>query len=166
MENPNRLPSLLKGHLATWTRAVQLQRTRIQEADTATDRQIDSYFCVISLSQVLRAAVEMRRCTGDALLNRACNRFQANLPDAKDLRDVLMHFDAYEKVRGNLQESRAMGPLNIFTESGDSRFWLRINDLKIELGSALQNAEDLAYEAMCAADRHLQRVKRSRIVEG
>jgi len=101
----------------------------------------------------------MKRSTGDELLNRACKRFQADLPDAKDLRDVLTHFDAYEKGRGKLQKSRAMGPLNIFTEAGDSRFWLRINELKIELGLALQSAEELAYEAMCAADRHSQRVR-------
>lgn len=158
-ENPNRLPSVIKGHLETWTRAVQLQRSRILGADFGTDRQIDSYFCVIALSQVLRAAVEMNRITGDALLNRACKRFQKDMPDAKGLRHVLIHFDAYERGKGQLQKGGAMGTLNIFTESGENRFWLRINDMKIELGSALQNAEDLAYEAMSAADRHSERVK-------
>ena len=164
-ENPNRLPSLIKGHLGTWTRAVQLQRSRISGADFGTDRQIDSYFCVIALSQVFRAAVEMKRITGDALLDQACKRFEKDLPDAQGLRDILIHFDAYERGKGKLQKAGAMGTLDIFTESGETRFWLRINDLKIELGLALQNAEDLAYEAMNAADRHSERVKQKRVTK-
>jgi hypothetical protein len=122
-------------------------------AEFGVDRHIDAYLCVIALSQVMRAALEMKRATGDALLRDACDRFQSDLPDAKDLRDVLTHFDRYERGTGDLQVSKIMGPLNIFTESGEGRFWLRINHLKIELGSASQSADDLAYEAISAADR-------------
>jgi hypothetical protein len=122
-------------------------------AEFGVDRHIDAYLCVIALSQVMRAALEMKRATGDALLRDACDQFQSDLPDAKDLRDVLTHFDKYERGTGDLQVAKIMGPLNIFTESGEGRFWLRINHLKIELGSASEAADDLAYEAISAADR-------------
>ena len=101
----------------------------------------------------------MKRITGDALLHDACERFQSDLPDTKDLRDVLIHFDEYEKGKGNLQQYGTMGALNIFTESGDDRHWLRINHMKIELGSASRNADDLVYAALDAADRYSQRIK-------
>jgi hypothetical protein len=110
----------------------------------------------------MRAALEMKRATGDATLRDACDRFQSDLPDAKDLRDVLTHFDKYERGTGSLQIHGGMGPLNIFTESGEDRFWLRINHLRIELGSASQGADDLAYEAIDAADRLRARLSRRR----
>ena len=127
--------------------------------DFGVDRQVDSYLCVIALSQVFRAALEMERITGDALLRDACERFQSDLPDSKDLRNVLIHFNEYEKGEGILQKNGTMGALDIFTESGDDRHWLRINHMKIELGSASRNADNLVCAALDAADRHAQRIK-------
>jgi len=156
--NPNTLPYLINGHMAIWRRAAQLQKDRVLAAEFGPDRQIDSYLCVMAISQTFRAALEMRRITGDALLSDACEQFQSDNPDATDLRDILTHFDDYERGSGRLQKAGTMQGLNIFTESGDGRFWLRINQMKIELGATSQNVDNLVYEAFDAGDRYSQRM--------
>jgi len=164
--NPNTLPYLIKGHLGVWRRAVQLQKDRVLAPEFGPefgpDRHIDSYLCVIAISQAFRAALEMLRVTGDARLREACELFQCDVPDAKDLRDVLTHFDAYERGNGHLQVAGAMQGLDIFTESGDDRFWLRINHMKIELGATSKNIDNLVYEAFDAADRYSTSIHRSK----
>jgi hypothetical protein len=141
--------------LETWRRAVQLERERLLIADTGIDHHIDSYFCVIALSQLLRAAKAMEIATKDALLRKALEQFQVNVPDAKDPRDILSHFDAYQAGTGKLQKKGRMGELVIYLEAGENRRWLRINHLKIEFASAASNADMLAGEAFDASARFM-----------
>lgn len=43
-ENPNRAPSPLQGHIATWLRATELQKDRIlRSGDSVADAQADEY---------------------------------------------------------------------------------------------------------------------------
>jgi len=155
-ENPNRSASLLRGGLESWRRAVHLQRERVLAGESGADRHIDTYFCVIALSQVVEAARAMERVTHDTQLQKALKRFQNDAPHAKDLRDILSHFGAYQRGVGNLQKAKKIGELLIFTESGDDRQWLRINHLKIEIGSAEAGAGELAAAAFDASARVFQ----------
>lgn len=130
-----------------------MQGERLLVSESGVDRQIDAYLCVIALSQLMRVAIAMKRATGDTSLREVCKRFQSDLPDAKNLRDILSHFNEYQRGAGKLKKARKMGELQVFMESGDGRFWLRVNDLKIELGSAVAGAQDLANAAMDASER-------------
>jgi hypothetical protein len=104
----------------------------------------------------------MARATGDAKLRAACDAFLARNPDAKALRDVLTHFDAYEAGTGKLQSKKGFGDLAIFFERGESTLALRINDMRIALNQALSEADALLYASIDAQVRLRERLRKAR----
>jgi hypothetical protein len=145
------------GTSGNWRRAVQLQRERLGSSPDSTDRFVDAYLCIIALSQVLRGAEAIKRVTGDAKLRDACDGFLAAQGDATDIRDILTHFDAYERGEGTLQTNGGMGELNISFERGEDRYWIVVNGKRVELLGAEENADALVAEVLDAVARHSAR---------
>jgi len=100
------LPTVGMNYLYTWYRAAVMEHERVVDQTRGrADRQVDAYQFVHALRQVHRSACMIR----DALdgyarheAGRAVADFEAAVPDAKNARDVLDHFDAYAQGMGNL----------------------------------------------------------------
>jgi hypothetical protein len=99
----------------TWNTLVSKQYVRVLEANNRVDRQLDLYLFAISVRGVLRAADLARAIAQDAgmrqrvsKIDRAKGRFDSTIPDSKQVRDVLEHFDAYRRGKGDLQNDRKM----------------------------------------------------------
>ena len=92
----------LEGWMLGWLQAAQLQMQRVRrsEGGTFADAQVDGMLFVVALDSAEVAAV--------ALLGKghpAIAAFRAAVPHLRDMRDLLMHFDAYVQERGHLQKS-------------------------------------------------------------
>lgn len=96
-----------------WQRAVQLAVLRLRDADDQriswfSSRQIDARQLVFALRQILNAerlvavVLEARGVDTAAheALARARQRFEDALPGIKDMRDALIHFDAWSRGQG------------------------------------------------------------------
>lgn len=105
-KNPYRIPVELSGHAWVWRRAVALQAERVYEPLAGADRFVDAYLLVIAIRQVYASAPAMNKGVKgtDQLLQSATDNFLKDHPSAKDVRDVLIHFDQYQVGEGRLQK--------------------------------------------------------------
>lgn len=96
-----------------WQRATRLAILRLRDPDDLriswfSSRQIDARQLVFALRQLLNAerlvavAMEARGVDSAAVdaLAHARQRFEDELPDIKNMRDALMHFDEWSRGRG------------------------------------------------------------------
>jgi len=116
-------------------------------------RQSDAALLAVAVRNVLRAAIAVAALGDDEVLDAAIKAFDAALPGASDLRDVLEHFDAYEARRGNLQKSGRMEAYHVFYERGADHYVLHVGDLALEVDTATDAAIDLAEATLKAVDR-------------
>lgn len=153
------LPAIGFGYLYQWHRAVVRQAERVLDPNTRTiDAQTDGYLFVLALRQVMRAAQMIRdELDGDhrERVARAVARFRAAVPDAKNARDVLDHFDDYARgigdlahpgvKRGERQPSvEAASKFVIFYEkSAPGHFVLHFGDLTIDIAGAREATDQL-----------------------
>lgn len=95
--------------LSFWLDAAELQRDRIVEnaGDGNRDRA-DAAFFAIAIRNVVRAA-DLARDYEPASVPQALGAFDSAVPGAVKVRDVLEHFDDYERGKGRLQESGDLG---------------------------------------------------------
>jgi hypothetical protein len=62
------------------------------------------------------------------------------VPHAVGARDVLVHFDEYERGKGKLQKSRKNPPiLNVYTKNDGTTFWLYVlgDDYRLDVARQL-----------------------------
>jgi hypothetical protein len=154
---PDRI--LTMAHLAAWRNAVKLQRERVASGPDSTI-PTDARFLAVAVRNVLRAAHMAVLVSPDA--QSAIDRFDQEVPNAKDVRDVLEHFDKYAVGEGNLQKelrktlrigTRAYDRAAYFGESlvftPDDRWHLYVgNSLALDLQSAAEAAIHLADDAI------------------
>jgi len=109
----------LHGYVYVWAEATRRQRDRVldlsetilaQPPGTAYDDvrhhvESDLVLFAVALRNLLRA-VEWAQATYAPTLDKALEQFQAEVPHAVDLRDVLEHFDDYEQGIGQLQNPK------------------------------------------------------------
>ena len=138
-----------------WNHAVQLQKIRIMSGiglPTAgpVSKQADAYLFVLALRNVRRAAALTAKLAGGSrrvVIRRALVAFDEALPTAKDLRDVLDHFDDYALGRGKLQDSKRPWPLIEWYEESTDTYRLNIGVggklLAVEVGAASQASDAL-----------------------
>lgn len=97
---------------AAWSSAVDGQAARVLPVGLETAAyQTDVYLFILAVREVLRCAewakdhVDGQR-DGDRSrnLNSAVAAFDAAVPGATDVRDILTHFDEYERGKGTLQK--------------------------------------------------------------
>jgi hypothetical protein len=98
-------------HTVRWWKAVELQWARIQGVDDADDpaaqmmqRELDAIFFVVALRDLLRLAEAVADDDSTGAVRHAIDAFQQTIPDAKNVRDVIEHFDEYSRGVGNLQQ--------------------------------------------------------------
>lgn len=98
--------------LAIWHSAMQAQARRLEVARLdVPGYQTDVYLFVLALREVLRCAEwasSHAMSHGDrarsSKIDQAKNAFDQAVPGAADVRDILTHFDCYERGKGKLQE--------------------------------------------------------------
>ena len=95
------------GQLMMWERVTATMRTRIldPESDHAT-RQGDAHLFAMAVRQVIRFAELIRKLAPNrsplrGAIDSALAMFHKTCPQAKDIRDVLDHWDAYMQGVGN-----------------------------------------------------------------
>jgi len=163
-DNPGKIAVELAGHAHLWGGAVSIQAERVRNATGPYERHVDGYFLVFAIRQVVRSAEAMQKAVGgDTVLKTAQDRFLAEHPQAKAMRDVLSHFDDYERGTGTLQKSGEVGGIQIWFGVGDTSFTLALaSNLTIELTAASTAATSLANATLEAEDRFLARLKAAR----
>jgi hypothetical protein len=99
-------PAFVRGHILVyiveWSRAIDMQMRRVVTSKSFEDREVDSKLFAIALRNLLRAvewgikeadrARDGERSKG---LRAALNEFNAAIPHAVQVRDLLDHFDGF-----------------------------------------------------------------------
>ena len=110
--------ALAVGDALTWNAHVGRQWGRVLEAPSELDLQMDLQLLAIALRGVVRAASFARQVAqdrgdseGHTRLENAIRSFEDAVPNGKNVRDILEHFDDYRRGRGHLQRREEMGDL-------------------------------------------------------
>jgi hypothetical protein len=160
-----------------WARAVQdqlaLHETAREHyaanaADLETWERLHStaLVLVMSIDQVLAFERRVRRLTGDAELAQARTRFDAVVPHAEALRDLISHLDEYAVGQGQRQRGKRTPPISdpylstfIYWADGGGTI-LNLGDGQLNLRAAANAAIDLAPEVERVRAKHLERFSR------
>jgi hypothetical protein len=121
---------------------------------------------VVAIDQVLAFERRIRRLTGDAELAQARAHFDAVVPDAEALRDLVAHLDAYAVGEGWRQTGAQMPTLSepylttfIFWTDGGGTV-LNLGDEQLNVRTAASAAVKLAQMVERVRAKHLERVER------
>ena len=145
-----------QGHIRRWRRAVAMQDDRIRShpwEPGRPDRAVDTELLAVALRSLLRACWA---CHGSfdrpsyAPFKDAMNAFEAAVPHARVIRDLLQRFDRYE----------ADGHLDVFISLDEPAEWrvgpegysLLVNELRLDLGTAARESDRMAATALQAID--------------
>jgi hypothetical protein len=137
-----------------WLDAVDKQAERVAEAPDNGGGQVEILLFVTALRNVVRGA--------EALLgyeHEAVKSFYQSVPNAKAVRDMLEHFDAYVRGIGSLQKNRLTEDLpvsqwRVYYSSnepvgGERR--IHVDGLELDVRAAATAAWPLAQAALRAA---------------
>lgn len=145
-----------RGHISRWRRAVALQDDRIRAhpwAATVSDRAVDTELLAVSLRSLLRACWACHGCfdrPAYAPFEAAMNAFEAAVPHARVMRDLLQRFDRYDTD----------GHLDVFIGLDEPAEWvvgpegysLLVNELRLDLATAARESDRMAAGALRAID--------------
>jgi hypothetical protein len=98
--------------------------------------------------------------TGDEIIAAGLARFRENVPDAKDLRDVLEHLDEYAVGQGHRERTGAQGHWWPRIGHDHGRTFATIGELYVDLAAAATAAIELAYTTEDAWREHRIRLGR------
>lgn len=147
-----------RGQLHLWCRAVRLQAERVLQGERRLDSQVDALLLLVALRQASRAADLIAEESDDeatsAAVRSALHAFDERVPDVKDLRDVVEHFDDYMRGLGNLSHPRtsmnrripsssAASQFPIFYSWSGERYILHVGLMSVDVGDAAEAARDL-----------------------
>lgn len=101
---PGAIPlAVVHSYLDQWLSAVELQRDRLLNDATGGVWLADGAFFAFALRNLLRAVEVAQQVSGADDVADALAEFHHAVPAAKELRDVLEHFDRYWLGLGDLQ---------------------------------------------------------------
>lgn len=132
-------------HLLIWTLAVGSQRDRVAESRPITDTEVESYLYVLALRNLLRVA-RLAATFDPQASEAAVQEFEATIPAAIHIRDVLEHFDEYEAGIGRLQENgaiHALASVSVQRRSTGTGWLLTVGPLTLDIDDATQAAQRL-----------------------
>ena len=159
-----------------WARAVQDQlalhesareRFAANTVDLETWERLHgtALLLVVAIDQVLAYERRVRRLTGDAELAQARAHFDAVVPDAEALRDLISHLDEYAVGQGWRQQGKGTPPIRE-TNLATLVYWgngggtiLNLGDEQLNLRAAANAAIKLAPVVERVRARHLERVE-------
>jgi hypothetical protein len=141
-----------QGHIRRWQRAVEMQDERIRSHPWAAerpDRAVDTELLAMSLRNLLRACWACHGCFDRdyyAPFQDAMNAFEAAVPHARVIRDLLQRFDRYE----------ADGHLDVFISLDEPAEWrvgpegysLLVNELRLDVATATRESDRMAKRAL------------------
>ena len=131
----------MESKLKLWLAAVELQKTRVEQKGS-TSQHLDAHFFAIALRNLLRA-VDMAATYCPEVVKTGLSRFNEAVPSAKNIRDVLEHFDDYDIGKGKLQRAgmeMALGAISLDIQ-GDRVIFA--GDLHLSLETAAAEATAL-----------------------
>jgi hypothetical protein len=145
----------LAGWIWTWMFGVGMQAERTLNPQPNELPEVEAYLFAMALRQLFRsveAAITQAEASGDKRrskeLKEARDAFDKAVPHAVSVRDVLVHFDEYERGEGKLQRGRKNPPiLNTITKNDGTTFWLYVlddDDHRLDVRNALDAAHQLA----------------------
>lgn len=143
-----------QGHIERWRRAVAMQDARIRNhpwASERPDRAVDTELLALCLRNLLRACWACHGCFDHdtyAPFQEAMNNFEAAVPHARVIRDLLQRFDRYH----------ADGHLDVFISLDEPAEWrvgpegysLLVNELRLDLATASRESDRMAATALRA----------------
>jgi hypothetical protein len=155
--------AMLAGWLYTWFAAAERQAMRTLHPQHRSDYQVEGYLFILAVRQVLRA-VEAARSHADqhrdgkrsAKLTKALATFDTTVDAARMVRDVLTHFDKYQRGKGDLQltdkrAGRDPRRLNVYYENTGSTIRLHLMpNVVMDVGTTLDAAGELVEEVSSA----------------
>jgi hypothetical protein len=103
---------------------------------------------VVAVDQILRFEHRVRQLTGDADLQKARQKFDAEVGSvAKDIRDIAMHLDDYALGQGNRQTGK-QGPAVRERHVRNTVYWTDLNESYVSLGGDQLSVERTARAAI------------------
>jgi hypothetical protein len=156
---------------AIWARAAEDELARHVEAretfssgertrETWERIHATALMLIVAVDQVLAFEQRVRRLTGDAELQKARAAFDAQVPDAEALRDLVAHLDEYATGRGQRQRGLRQPPIAdeylsmLLYWSGGETF-VRLGTDEIALGRAAKASVQLAEKVENVRERQL-----------
>lgn len=99
--------------LESFRSGVELQHGRLLaprnpatgEAEDEVQRRLDMHFYLVAAANVVAAARSLNKFYGDGTVSNAIQKVETAAPLVRHFRDMLEHFEAYDKGVGNLQRS-------------------------------------------------------------
>jgi hypothetical protein len=144
---------------AVWARTVQDELARHESArerwgtgvvpKTWEQLHGSALVIVVAIHQILGFERRVRRLTGDAELAQARARFDAMVPDAKALRDLVAHLDSYAVGEGRRRRGQATPPIKEqylapFIYWTEAEMVFRLGNEQVSLRAAAEAATELA----------------------
>jgi hypothetical protein len=160
-----------------WARAVQDQlplHEAARERYAANTADLEAWerlhgsalMLVMAIDQVLAFERRVRRLTGDAELAQARAWFDAVVPDAEAVRDLINHLDEYAVGQGWRQKGNRTPAISkpylstfIYWADGGGTI-LNLGDEQVNLRAAAEAAVELAEVVERVRARHLERIER------
>lgn len=146
------MPSLerafIEDRILFWHGAVELQRERIAAHDFRTwigRLEVDGAFFAMALRNTVRAVRMARDQLREikSVVDPALDRFEANVPDWKNVRDVAEHFDEYMFGKGRLQADGVRTDPAYLTRAAPGELLLTIGELELDVGTAVRELDTL-----------------------
>lgn len=139
----------LKRNLLLWERGAELSYDRVvAQRDDEVASAVDARFLALAIRNVLRAAVWARNHSeGEAMaaIGKAISEFDSAVPRAREVRDIIEHFDEYERGRGDLQKNGSMKSPLEYTARFEEEYLLALADThKLDARSAKEATVRLA----------------------
>jgi hypothetical protein len=161
---PTRVPKAteLSGLIWRWWVGIKLQAERISVLPIGADEDAEVWFFAVALRNLLRAVELAQRSTGKPEIAAALEHFNSVVPDAKEVRDLLEHFDDYALGIGKKQRAdarRAVDEAAVYVKSysltlgrtsGSDRITMHIGGFMLDSALAVQAADRLANETLNA----------------
>jgi hypothetical protein len=147
--------AVIRGWVWLWICGVTMEGDRTLNPRPDELPQAEAYLLAMALRQLFRD-VEWAIIHADTnsngrrskALRAALDAFDKAIPHAVDVRDVLVHFDEYERGTGNFQEDWKRPPnVNVYTKNDGATFWLYVlddDDHRLDVRTALDAARQLA----------------------
>jgi len=140
----------LDSWLGGWRRAVELKVVRLASAHVAFDQGVESDLFLMAVRNLVRACEAFQ---DDHRVRKALDAFSTAAPDVTQARDLLEHFDVYDRGIGRLQKAGPMqeSSLLVFDEDTGSEQLIHIGPHVINVTRTYEAADELAEGVMTIA---------------
>ena len=135
----------LAKHIVNWLRSVEAQETRVKSGidEMAPSRWPDAQLFAVALRNLIRACWKCHDLYDqprNSPFGNAVQSFERAIPNARDIRNRLEHFDDYE----------TQDIVSVFITNDGLELTLHVDDFRLDLHSAVVEAQRLARSCLTA----------------